>query len=117
MGDILRGICKCGFDTDTFFAGGGFHDSETNCSAPAVCRNCKEFLVKNYLKKYSKCPVCRKKVTFYNSPSLQIESSQTGSNNCNIVFSWDDFCLPGTLYWCPKCEEMRMKFIFAGRFD
>ncbi len=117
MGSILRGICKCGFDTDTFFAGGGFHDSETKCSAPAVCRNCKEFLVKNYLKKYSKCPVCRKKVTFYNSPSLQIESSQTGSNNCNIVFSWDDFCLPGTLYWCPKCKEMRMKFIFAGRFD
>ena len=57
MGSILRGICKCGFDTDTFFAGGGLHDSETNCFAPAVCRNCKEFLVKNYLKKYSHhCP-------------------------------------------------------------
>ncbi len=116
MGDILQGICECGFDTGNIPGGGGFSDFETNCSAPAVCINCKKFLVKNYLKKYSKCPACRKKVTFYNNPSLQIEISQTGSNY-NHVFSWDDFYLPDTLYWCPKCEKKKMRFIDVGCFD
>ena len=38
---------------------------------PAFCSSCKDLVVVNYLSNRPRCPRCRKKVTFYNEPSLR----------------------------------------------
>ena len=119
MGTIIKAICNCGFKSEDVFAGGGFSNFRTICLAPALCLNCKTFVVKNYLNKYSRCPVCRKKVTFYNNPILQVSTVDLDKES---IFSWhtkekEEFLLPDTLYLCPKCEQIRLKFVWIGNWD
>ena len=64
MGSILKAKCECGFKTK-FPGGAGKVDFNEKCNFPAICENCKEFVVINYLAKYHRCPKCRKKVKFY----------------------------------------------------
>lgn len=122
MGSIIKAICECGFESGDIFAGGGFLNFQTICSAPAICLNCNRFLIKNYMKKYSKCPVCWKKVTFYNDPSVQIQINESYKKSDN-VFSWHvndekgEFRLPNTRYLCPKCGKMTLKFEKVGNWD
>ena len=122
MGSTIQGVCKCGFDTGTFNAGGGFRDFITNCSAPAVCLHCNKFVVKNYMKTYSRCPTCRKKVTFYNDSRLQKQPKKT-DNQYKDAFSWNvndekgTFRLPETRYYCPECKQMALEFIHVGCWD
>ena len=122
MGDVIRAMCKCGFKSEDIYAGGGMEDFQTNCTTPALCTHCSRFLIKNYLKKYSKCPVCRKKVVFYNDPSLQSRRGRTSEGNGD-VFSWDTrgekglFRLPDNHYLCPRCGKMTLRFICIGLWD
>ena len=117
MGVILQGQCECGFETENLFIGGGMLDFTSKCYIPAVCLNCNIFLVKNYNKKFSKCPKCRKKVVFYNDPQLQ-NKPKHGSP----LFEWnisedDPFILLDTEYYCPKCKKKQMRFIDMGCWD
>ncbi len=118
MGSMIQAICKCGFQSECICAGGGFLNFVHTCTAPALCIYCNILVEKNYLKKFSKCPRCRKKVVFYDDESLRdsVESS-------NVVFSWriDDekgeFVLPDVNYLCPECGEKAMRFVHAGCWD
>ena len=121
MGSILKAECQCGFESEEILAGGGM-DFHRSCRAPALCPVCKIFLVKNYMKKFSKCPTCRRKIVFYDDPIIQADSKTE-----DYVFEWnlpfdngtgkDVFKLPDTQYLCPKCGKMNMKFIDYGCWD
>lgn len=121
MGEIIKAICTCGFESENIFAGGGFQNFQTTCTAPAICLNCRKFLIKNYKKKHEKCPDCGKGVTFYNNPSLQIQTDE--SKKSRVIFSWHisgkrgDFQLPDTQYLCPRCGKMTLTFIVIGNWD
>jgi len=121
MGSIIKAICKCGFESEDIFAGGGFRNFQTTCTAPAICLNCQRFLIKNYMKKHGKCPDCGKEVTFYNDPSVQTQMNE--SEKPRDIFSWHisdergDFQLPNTRYLCPKCGKMTLIFILIGNWD
>ena len=62
MGDIIKAICECGFESEDIFAGhgGGFPFFQKICMVPAICLDCRKLLVKDYLKKHAKCPDCGK---------------------------------------------------------
>lgn len=116
MGAILQAECQCGFFT-TFAAGGGMHNFQDTCFAPAVCVDCGEFFICNYFSKFIKCPKCHKKAHFYDYPPLRAKVKTKGE-----VFSWriDDvrqFTLPDTTYICPKCKQKDMRFSQSGFFD
>jgi Zn finger protein HypA/HybF involved in hydrogenase expression len=121
MGDMLQALCECGFKSKIILAGGGIVNFTHYCGAPAVCLHCQEFLIKNYKKKYSKCPSCGKKVTFYNDSSLQIPVSESYKNH--KIFEWHinnekvDFQLQDTQYFCPKCRKMTLTFECVGNWD
>ena len=121
MGTIIKAICKCGFESKDILAGGGFSNFQTTCMAPAICLNCRKFLVKNYKEKDENCPTCGKKVVFYNDPSLQIRIKEP--TKARVIFSWrisddgKDFRLPDTLYLCPECGEMTLTFVEGGFWD
>jgi len=118
MGSILIAECDCGFKSKEIYAGGGVANFETECAAPAVCKNCSSFLVLNYLRKKNKCPNCKSEVTFYNDPSIQKKT-----NTENTVFDWyfeeyqHTFVLPDTKYYCPKCKKFNLRFISLGCWD
>ena len=122
MGNIIKAVCECGFESGDIFAGGGFLNFQTIFSAPTICLNCNRFLVKNYMKKYSKCPICRKKVTFYNDPSVQIQINESYKKSydvfsCYVSDEKGEFRLPDTRYLCPKCGKMTLKFVSFGCWD
>ncbi len=119
MGTIIKAICKCGFESENIFAGGGFVSFRTTCIAPAVCVHCAKFLVLNYIEKDPECPECGKKVTFYDDPSVQKQRKDPGGKD---IFSWNTnskgvFRLPDTSYLCPKCGKMGLKFTLVGLWD
>ena len=74
------------------------------------------------MKKYSKCPKCRKKVTFYNDPQVQKKTSES-YKKYNEIFCWyidevkGTFGLPDTQYFCPNCKKMTLKFFELGNWD
>ncbi len=119
MGSSLIARCKCGFASETFMVGGGMLNHETTCYVPGICLNCHRFVVANYLAKRPRCPKCRRKVTFYNDPSLQAPSGKKKSRK-EPVFEWHLFpphasvLLPDTRYLCPECGKMEMRFEFGG---
>jgi hypothetical protein len=122
MGNILRGRCTCGFDTGDVFAGGGFMTYTDICNAPAICPECNEFLVRNYLKKeITLCPGCHGKVTFYDDPSLHVPAPRVEGNG--YLFTWKlagkegHFKLPRTSFFCPVCKQMTLVFEDKGSWS
>ncbi|HMR66390.1 MAG TPA: hypothetical protein PKE64_20450 [Anaerolineae bacterium] len=118
MGDILAAQCECGFYTE-IAAGGGKMDFQTYCGAPALCTDCGQFAALNWLDKDVPCPACGGEIRFYDDPALRSRSNvvtQPGSP----VFSWNargGFTLPDNRYYCPDCQEMRMRFDNIGCWD
>lgn len=121
MGSILKAICKCGFESEEIFAGGGFQNFRTTCNAPAICLKCGKLLVGNYLEEHEKCPDCGENITFYDDPKLQTQKNS--SKKLTNIFYWHlgdekgDFELPNTRYLCPKCGKMTLVFILIGNWD
>lgn len=120
MGLILRAVCQCGFEEPSIMIGGGMSNFHEYCGAPALCNSCGSFSNLNYLTKRPRCPVCQSTVKFYDSPSLQLHGGQKAQGT---IASWNmneankRFILPDTLYFCPTCKEMTMKFEEVGLFD
>jgi len=122
MGNKLRGRCECGFDTGEIFAGAGFISHTDVCNAPAVCLDCGEFLVRDYLKRdASLCPGCHEKLTFYDDPSLYTLPPGVEGNGC--LFAWKlansdgHFRLPRASFLCPKCRKMTLVFEDHGTWS
>lgn len=121
MGNMLQAKCKCGFETDLISAGGGMMDFTTNCSLPALCKNCKTFTVENYLDKSSKCSICESSFTYYNSTELYQMKKNIKKKYFFYIFEWnlesEKIILPDALYYCPECNKYKMKFLNVGNWD
>ncbi len=122
MGNILRGLCQCGFDTTEIFVGGGFTNFMHTCNAPAICLHCDELLVRNYVERNTaRCPRCRNTVTFYDDPSVEGPWTETGGYDYLVSLRIADtgkfFKLADTEHLCPKCKNMTLIFEDKGRWD
>lgn len=122
---MLLAKCSCGFESEKIYAGGGFLNCNESCGAPALCQRCNLFVVKNYLKIFCRCPQCKKKVLFYDDPSLQKGPPINFDKEVETdsVFSWNMhdknklFILPNTYYFCPECGKFAMTFEDVGDWD
>ena len=120
MGSILNAECVCGYKRDGLFVGAGMLDFKKACRAPAFCKHCFEVVLADYLAKVPKCPKCKSKPTFYDDVCLRSESP--GREN-GPLFEWHmdwigkTFRLPDAAYLCPRCLEMKMRFVDVGCFD
>ena len=98
-------------------------------NAPALCEKCQIFLVKNYLEHEPRCLRCGGKICFYIDPTLFKGHLPKDKNECLSYWGFSDnfysinpkidnfFCLPNTVYKCPRCGIMNMKFIEIGCWD
>lgn len=121
MGDIINAKCNCGFESGGIFAGGGMTNYDKFCSVPALCENCRDLVIVNYLRKNLKCPKCGKKVVVYGDPTLQ--QTRKKAERSSDIFSWfvdekkGTFALPDVFYLCPRCGKKRMRFFHNGQWD
>ena len=120
MGSFLQPSCSCGFRPTGVSAGGSMSDFQDTCMAPALCKSCNELLELNILNKSSCCPKCRGPITYYNDSSLQ-EKLESQKPEDDHIFSWhmgtEEFILPRTRYYCPKCGKMNLEFEEVLLFD
>tara|TARA_B100000424_G_C22685802_1_gene375249 strand:+ start:147 stop:473 length:327 start_codon:yes stop_codon:yes gene_type:complete len=108
MGDVIIGICGCGFEVPDIYLGvgmmGGAADAICYCDdcenvqsvveyeSPKICDKCK-----NHLKPY---------ITLLEDYDEK-----------EIDFAGGDDDSEGTYYHCPKCKNKSLKFHYAGIWD
>ena len=120
VGSSLIAKCKCGFESDYIYVGGGMFDHDTNCTMPAVCTTCSILFEENIMTDQPiRCPECSREASLYHSdPSLGSKEQSdntvfdwnfTGNNS-----HWDSVYLWDTKYYCPECKTIDMRFIHGG---
>jgi len=122
MGSMIQAKCSCGYKSDELLVGGGFINFMIKCSLPFYCDHCSivsttNILSKSGIKKYNRCPMCKRKVQCYGE--IREEAYDYSEN---YVFDWlinDDkrYILPEGLHHCPKCKENNLKFFSSGCWD
>lgn len=120
MGSFGEAVCPCGYRSETISVGVGMAGFSDYFPAPAVCLSCNIAMERNYQTKFARCPSCKKKVTFYNDPSLQSKEIKPDPEDTHWnldVPGKDNFDLPDTQYLCPKCGKFELIFDFSGCFD
>lgn len=124
MGSMIQAICECGFESEVFYAGAGMMDFKELCLAPAICLDCKKFLIENYKNKdEAECPVCNKNIVFYNDPRVK-EIKNKSMRQGGPIFEWrlDDkiekkFMLDDGRHLCPECGKLTLLFKETGCWD
>jgi predicted RNA-binding Zn-ribbon protein involved in translation (DUF1610 family) len=122
MGTIIEAECICGYKSKAIAAGRGMFDS--TYTMPAMCGNCNDIVSVKYLASTARCPDCGKEVIIYNDISLRQDSDDINDSKIEItdIIHWrigekKFFRLPDTLYLCPKCKRITMKFTEIGNWD
>lgn len=111
MGPIAKAKCsRCGFDSgELFLEDTGLYGYTTKNMEPAICPQCKKFVVADYLKKPLKCTNCGNELVFYNNPAVRKPSKKSSHSQNFELFS--------KTFLCPKCNKIAMKFTFVGLWD
>ena len=121
MGSILLALCGCGFERKILEGPDGavYH-------LPALCEECREFLVVDYYQ--PKCPACGKRPIFFGEMERKYIGFILGEEKhtplkkkyhrppTHIDIS---LALPmaHNPYWCPKCGKKSLTFTYLGFWD
>tara|TARA_Y100001970_G_scaffold286364_1_gene408323 strand:+ start:82 stop:450 length:369 start_codon:yes stop_codon:yes gene_type:complete len=122
MGSMIQSQCKCGYESDELYVGGGMMDMGDKCELPFYCDDCEIVISRNILnekgiKKSNRCPKCRKTIKYYG----QIVSEETEYQE-NFTFDWGiglekRYYLKEELHHCPKCKKDKLMFYSSGCWD
>jgi hypothetical protein len=141
MGSIVQAKCKCGYESEDLFLGGGMADFGKMLEVPYYCHICQHVGSLNLFKrmttinmidgvepKYRKrltCKKCRRKVQYYGNFQDDIEKPSIDEDE--IAFQWripmssldngGDYTLSRTKQYCPKCKNISLLFYDVGSWD
>ena len=135
MGSMLISQCKCGFESDFLFVGGGMVDFKYSCEIPFHCDDCELVFLRDILKveiddniicytptrikNYNLCPKCHKKVHYYG----EIGEDTFEDDGVNHIFDWglgdldNRYFLKEQSHYCPKCKKENLEFHSVGNWD
>ena len=124
MGSMLESQCKCGFESDYLYVGGGMMDYGGKCGVPCYCDKCElvmsiNILTKEGKKGYYRCTKCKKRVNYYG----EVGEETFEDNGVNYIFDWGiggmekRYFLKEQSYHCPKCKEENLQFHSVGNWD
>ena len=125
MGSMLISQCKCGYESDELYVGGGFMvmDFNEKCLIPCYCDQCElvmsiNILTKEGKKGYYRCTKCKKRVKYYGEVG-----EDTFEHQDHYIFDWGigdmekRYFLKEQSYHCPKCKEENLQFHSIGDWD
>ena len=103
MGDIVIGLCSCGFQSDDLYLGVGMMGGvdKTIC----YCTNCKKVQTEPSYNYPKICSDCEKDLISYVSDEDELELKNQ--------FIKDD--VKG--YYCPSCNQESLVFLKCGLWD
>lgn len=103
MGQIWEGACEgCGFKQSVVI-GGGRETFHKHSVWPVHCRECDDLEATNTCVSPLRCLKCGSdSVTKYGDPSI----SESGPE----VVKWGDDRLSSGEHYCPRCQQMKLKF-------
>ena len=104
MGDIVLGICNCGYQSDELFLGVGMEVDigKTVC----YCNDCKQIQTVPKYNVPKLCENCKKDLIPYNSISDEGVDFKGGNSNSE-----------GKNYHCPNCKQESLMFHWDGLWD
>ena len=116
MGMICSAWCTCGYESAHVEFGAGMADFKTHCSAPALCRNCRNVVSTEYFASNHTCRSCGASVTLYTDErgdsDYEYESGQTWRIDDKRVLYLSYEGNP-----CPRCRDRNLTFLVTGAFD
>jgi len=120
MGGIYRAECKCGYRSGELFLQFGIVYAD-RFFVPALCRECREIVVVNYIENPGTCPTCSKKIVLFDELSAGEDDHPVKQGEALLSYYNDkdlrDFIMWDTYYLCPKCGECRLVFEWVGYWD
>ena len=113
MGTILYAKCKCGYEKDNIYVGGGMSNFRTYNPFPHYCQDCKIMFEANLYDEQISCTECgSSNIVPYDDPSVcNTDESIPRSRSTKVWVLTDGECL------CPNCGEMTLKFETVMNYD
>ena len=118
---MLISQCKCGYESDTLYLGGGMLNFHSYCEVPCYCDDCEIVFSRNIFTIEARegegrirCSKCRKKVTYYGDI---VQGSYNKEYNMDWSFSDKTYYLKGDKQYCPKCKKDELQIYPIGNFD
>ena len=112
MGRGIDAICDCGYESGLLLLGCGM--SGPAVLFPCYCKDCKELVVVDLLKKRIRCPKCRRKrpLVIYDEPEMigELGSEVVDRYSESTHRLGRDLTLTNGTYLCPKCGQHRLRF-------
>ena len=112
MGTGRTARCACGYESGMLYLGCGMSGPAVNF--PCYCKDCKQLVVVDLLKKRIRCPRCRRKhpLVIYDEPEM---IGQIGSRVIERYVEVKqrygrELTLTNGTYVCPQCGQHRLKF-------
>jgi predicted Zn-ribbon and HTH transcriptional regulator len=112
MGDLIKPICSCGYESEQMKQGIGFKYIETGVFyEPAFCDNCGIVEERDASEKSLKCVRCKGRMPYYKTLiKARAKDRYSGFPNTDYINK--------RLYWhCPKCKEQSLQFLHEGMWD
>ncbi len=106
MGEIIKAICGCGYQSKELKFGAGMVDFEHSRTVPAISMTTAEIVELDILAKFP-----NPQLVPYTDPRLHDQNC-----NCTPLQVFDTF-LPTAGNYCPGCHQFRLMFESLGLYD
>ena len=108
MGDLIMGVCKCGYEVRDIYLGVGMMGGAA-CSV-CYCDECEDVQQIPLYESPKICDKCKNNLTPYVKISGEDDDKE-------IDFTGGDSDSKGIYYHCPKCKTNNLMFHCVGIWD
>ena len=107
MGDLIMGVCKCGYEVRDIYLGVGRMGGAA--CAVCYCDECKDVQQSPKYESPKICDKCKNHLT----PYVKISGEEEDDDEIDYTKGDSD----GTYYHCPRCKNKNLMFHCVGLWD
>jgi hypothetical protein len=115
MGSIISAVCKCGFEKEKMFLGGGMMTHTHICMFINYCNDCNSMFIENMYKQKIICSKCN------STNTVAYDNPQVVKDFNHLSFNWNlnnhTLKLNKFSNLCPSCNNFTLEFRSIGSWD